>query len=129
MPFYALEGLTQRETEEANTRVFEGDGTPYLKVPGLREVTGVRVGTREIPLTAPLEFPVDPSGTQLLRTEEPMVSLHTGNDGVPVLLRNTRSNDGVWQAGPVYVSGVWEDEPAEEVRRGPGRPRRELATA
>lgn len=129
MPFYALEGLTQREAENANTRVCEGDGTPYLKVPGLREVTAVRVGNREIPLVAPLEFPVDLSGTQIYRTEEPMISLHMGNDGVPVLLRNTRSNDGVWQVGPVYVSGVWDEEPAEEARRGPGRPRRELAAA
>lgn len=109
MPFYALEGLTQAEAQAENTRQFAGDGTPYLKVPGLLEVQRVRVGRLEIPLTERLEFPVDNSGTQMFRTEDPLVALATGADGEPVLLRNTRSNDGIWQAVPIYVTGVWGD--------------------
>lgn len=116
MPFYAPDGMTPDEQERADTQEFLGTGTPYLEVPGLTRVTAVRVGNQELPLTAPLKFPVT-AGGELYTCQDPLVSLQRNGNGVPVLLRNTRSNDGIWQKDcPIYVSGEWEKVAAAKTK-------------
>jgi hypothetical protein len=105
--FHPLEGLNEAEQAAANVRQFQGDGTPYLKVPGLERVTSIRVGAQEIPLEIEQRFPKDGTLRELATVSTPLISLQTGPDGVPVLLRSKQSNDGVWQNAPVYVAGDW----------------------
>jgi hypothetical protein len=35
--------------EKSNFRTFEGDGTPFLKVPGLKKVKSVKIGSTDVP--------------------------------------------------------------------------------
>ena len=100
-------------------RVFVGDGSPRLKVPGILEVSQVRVGEVEIPLSEKRKYPTDSTGVNFEERDEPMIDLQTDPaDGSPTLLRSTLSNDGLWQAGVnVYVSGKWE--PAKGAKAKP----------
>ena len=110
--FHPIEGLSQLEAQAANVRPFVGDGTPYLKVPRLRSVQSVRLGSQILPPTIKQEYPVDLSMTKLHAVEMPLYILQFQADGMPVLMRSIQSNDGVWQAGsPIFVQGDWESAP------------------
>jgi hypothetical protein len=94
--------------DAGDVRTFSGDGTPYLRVPGLKEVKSVRVGATLLPQTLPVTLPVNPQLTQFAHADLPMVQLVANQAGEEILLRNQMSNDGVWQAGAaVSVGGVW----------------------
>ena len=113
--FHPMLGLTEREQRrKPNTREFRGDGSPYLLTPGLLALDAegaVRVGSLELPATLTREEPLNTGLTLFQTITEPMVQLDQAPDGTRVLLRNLRSNDGLWQEGtPVYVSGEWETE-------------------
>ena len=114
--FHPVAGVDRREEVAANTRAFKGDGTPYLKVPGLLKVEGIRVNFAELPLVEKREYPVDHTHQRLMTDEFPTVALEQAQDGTPVLLRSITSNDGLWQDGePIYVTGEWDDAvPAPE---------------
>lgn len=114
--FHPLEGITAQEAQAANVKQFAGDGTPYLKVPGLKSVKSVRIGTQVLPMEIKQRFPKDSTGKELIETTSPMVQVQNGPDGTPILLRSIQSNDGVWQAGAqIFIQGDWEDDaPAEE---------------
>lgn len=108
--FHPLEGLTRQEHSAANVRVFEGDGTPYLRVPGLRKLESVRVGTVVVPLSTEIEIPEDHTLTRLRRIPVPLLDVQETPEGERILLRSQMSNDGVWQTGvKVYVAGDWDD--------------------
>jgi hypothetical protein len=114
--FHAIQGLTATEKNAANVRVFEGDGTPFLRVPGLVKVESVRVGTTEIPLVITMDVPQDASLTKMMPVPVPMIDLQETDDGEKILLRSQFSNDGMWQKGArIYVGGEWEDEQGKEV--------------
>lgn len=110
--FHPLQGMTQDEAQSANVREFKGNGTPYLPVPGLLDVTGVRIGTQEIPLTLRQKFPESASNfAQKYDVELPLIQLVHDTNGQPILLRSQQSNNGVWQEGvTIYVAGEWDEK-------------------
>ncbi len=111
MSFHAIDGLQVQEQQAANVRVFTGDGTPFLKVPGCKEVKSVRLGNLNLPMVISQRFPLSADGKEHVTVDSPMVSLQNMADGTPVLLRNQQSNDGFWQKDvPVFVQGEWEEE-------------------
>lgn len=115
--FHALNGLTAQEAQAANVRQFVGDGTPYLKVPGLSDgsIKSVRLGNQYLPLEMTQSFPLNPQGTQFEDVTSPMILAAPGPDGVMILLRSIQSNDGIWQKDvPVYVQAEWDAAPAAE---------------
>lgn len=108
--FHQLDGLTVQEQQAENVREFVGDGTPYLKVPGLKDQPkSVRLGHTFLPMTITQDFPTGIPG-RLESVTSPLYILQHQADGMPVLLRSQQSNDGVWQKDvPVFVQGDWED--------------------
>lgn len=109
--FHPLVGISEEERSAKNVRQFVGDGTPVLKVPGLKEVTSVRVGTADIPLTMTEQVPIDVDARRHETHEIALIKLDKAPDGTPILLRSIKSNNGMWQAGvPVFVGGKWEGE-------------------
>lgn len=110
--FHSISGITAAEKRADNVREFIGDGTPFLRVPGLKKVLGVRIGQMSLPLETTIKYPVDPQHTDMKTEKVALVQRDVLPDGTPVLLRNQMSNDGMWQQGqPIYVTGDWE--PAE----------------
>lgn len=110
--FASLDDLTLREHEDNRTRKFIGDGTSFLDVPGLVAVESIRVGSTDLPLQIRRRYPTDIAGQLLREEDEPLVDLQQRSDGIPVLIRATISNDGIWQKGkPVFVTGEWVDDP------------------
>lgn len=120
MSFHTIEGLTEQERRRRpNSREFKGDGTPFLKVPGLRALAAgdgaVRVGDLELPAVYTYRVPLDVSLTEFETRSEPLVKLDRAPDGTPILLRNKHSNDGIWQPGlSIFVDGEWDEEAAAE---------------
>jgi hypothetical protein len=109
--FHSLTGLTAQERDASNVREFTGDGTPYLKVPGLKSVSYVRVGGTVVPLEHEQAFP-NPDDLRATVTEtEKLIDLQFDAQKTPILLRSKQSNHGLWQAGvPVFVGGEWSDD-------------------
>jgi len=92
------------------TRVFEGDGSIMLPVPGLKELLGVRLGQRPMPMKEQRTWPLDPSHEQKVTVPLDLFLLDHLPDGSPVLLRNLCSNDSIFQSfEPFYITGVWDD--------------------
>lgn len=120
--FAQLDDYTRQEEELANTRSFTGNGTAFLEVPGLRKVTGVRIGQYQMPLTETREYPLDGTLARVEKVEEPMVDLQVRTDGTPFLVRSVLSNDGRWNNGEtIYVTGDWQDEDDEDAEKSPRR--------
>lgn len=96
---------------DPNARQFTGTGGNLLLVPGLKKVTGVRVGDVAVPLSITEEYPesFDSNGVPKLSSHDvPLYQLVDTAHG-PALQRSVKSNDGVWQLGaPIWVSGEWE---------------------
>ena len=108
--FHPLVGISEEERSAKNVRQFVGDGSPVLKVPGLKEVTSVRVGTADIPLTMTEQVPIDVDAKRHETHEIALIKLDKAPDGTPILMRSIKSNNGMWQAGvPVFVGGKWGD--------------------
>jgi hypothetical protein len=115
--FHPIGGLSQQQAEQANTRSFTGDGSPYLKIEGSRLVNleRVRVGTLEVPLSEERIYPRDASMSNFQNEPEALVQVVDQPDGSQVLMRSILSNDGIWQKNvPVFLTGDWEDVPAGE---------------
>jgi len=113
--FHQITGLSQAEKSSGSIREFLGDGTAYLRVPGLKEVKSVQIGRTGIPLEQDYQFPHNSNFQQKVQITFPFVSVQPGPDGVKVLLRSVHSNDGIWQAGQkIYVGGVWDDTPVTD---------------
>lgn len=107
--FHTLSTLTAADQVAGRTREFAGDGSPYLRVPGLVTLEAVRIGTVEIPLTEKRTYPTDGTHKNFEHVDEPLIQLERDHQGA-VLLRSILSNNGLWQSGqPVYVSGTWDD--------------------
>jgi topoisomerase IA-like protein len=113
-----MDALTAQEQEAQNTRMVEGNGTPFLEVEGLVAVQRIRIGHAELPLTETRQYITDNAGNKTT-VEEPIVSLQQHPEsGKPVLLRNVISNDGKWQAGAkIYITGEWADGDDQKARR------------
>lgn len=112
--FHEIEGLNSQEEIGKNVRVFEGDGTPFLPVPGLMKVSGVRIGSVVIPLEETRRIPADGSLLTIVDQKIPMIDL-VGTGAGAILRRGKLSNDGIWQAkSKIYVAGEWEEEKAKE---------------
>lgn len=92
-----------------NTRRFMGEGTMFLKVPGLKKLEAVHIAGRPMPQSETISYPVD-LGMRQESIEVPLVHLTHLPDGTPVLLRNIISNQGHWQMGmEVAVTGEWDE--------------------
>lgn len=105
--------------QDARTRAFVGDGSVYLRVPGLKSVEAINVGGADVPpkhtqkLVQNLSMETYPETIDLFRLGRAM-------DGTPVLVRNKQSNFGIWQKGAmIYVRGEWEEDAPQEVTTEP----------
>jgi hypothetical protein len=107
--FAPIAGLDEREEVLANTRGFLGDGTAYLKVPGLKKLEAVRQGNQLLPTEIVQEYPKDHTLTRLETVSMPSFVLAHAADGTPVLRRNVCSNDGLFQNGVEFsITGEWD---------------------
>ncbi len=114
--FYNLGDAAENQEIAANTRSFIADGTPFLSVPGLLRVDGVRSGNLTFPKEIVNKIPLDASLTNHTIHRQPCVFLAIGKDGQATLLRNRQSNDGIWQDGVVFhVTGEWDAAVAETI--------------
>jgi hypothetical protein len=113
MPFIDLKIALGHEAEDQqlakNVRKFVGEDKKFLPVPGLKELKAVRVGQNPEYLTdIEFETPTDATLKKFKAEKQPLF-MTTVIDGVPHLLRNTLSNDGVFQKDEsFYVHAVWE---------------------
>lgn len=120
--FHHLGTLTQEDERSGRTREFAGDGTPFLRVPGLQKLEALRIGNTEIPLEQKRQYPTDGTHTNFETVNEPLVSLQHDAQGA-VLLRSVLSNNGMWQSGqPIFVVGDWEDAQAQAAAAAGGAP-------
>jgi len=72
----------------------------------------VRIGNTELPLSIIEQVPLNADANPHEPVKIDLVKVTTGPGGVPVLLRNVKSNDGMWQAGArIYITGDWDDAP------------------
>lgn len=112
--FHPMEGMGTAEKYNENVREVVGDGTPYLRVPGLKKLMSIRVGNADLPLQIEQEFPTDHTLRRLKTVTTPLVKQAAAPDGTPVLLRSLQSHDGVWQRDErIYIEGEWEKEKAK----------------
>ena len=65
------------------TREFRGDGTPYLKVPGLQKVAAVRIGMMNLSLLETRSFPLNTDPTMVRTVDQ--VNLLTGLPAIAVI--------------------------------------------
>jgi len=114
--FHPIGDIAHKVAVNANTRRFQGEGTLYLKVPGLRSLESVSCDGHTWPAKREVRYPVDLSDRRETMVLD-MVHLTHLPDGTPVLLRSIVSNDGFWQAFANFdITGEWdEDVPAPEI--------------
>lgn len=102
-------------------RTFEGDGTRFLAVPGLKTLHGLFVGGVPLPLAIEESYPDNATDNLPNQTvhEIPLVAIDRMDDGTPVIVRSIKSNDGTWQRGvKVQVDGDWEDDKQPDAGKG-----------
>jgi hypothetical protein len=131
--FHRPEGLTQAE-RGMNIKEFTGDGSPGLRVKGLKEVHSVQIGRIQVPIERDYKFPHNADFAQKVQITLPHVMIVEGPDGEALLMRSVHSNDGVWQKGEkIYVGGVWEadapEAPGAEGESSPTPRRRRAASS
>lgn len=107
--FAPLETLAQHDHDSARARVFKGDGTPYLRCPGLKKLERVKMHGTSLPDTLIYDVPVDASLRRFERIVMPTVVMDVAHDGTPILRRNLCSNDGNWQDEVLFtIIGEWD---------------------
>ncbi|HEX9997012.1 MAG TPA: hypothetical protein VGB45_07715 [Abditibacterium sp.] len=113
-----LSSLTSQEQLAGKTRPFTGDGTAFLKVPGLLSLLAISVATStgrvQLPLQDERLYMVHPDETVPRTGEtEDLFALDTETYEVPVLERSEISNGGIWQKNVIfYVTGEWAEDAA-----------------
>lgn len=108
--FHPDPAVAERRDDPINARVFKGDGTPYLRVPGLVALEKVVIGNMTIPFSEARAYPIDVSLQRHQTVQEPLIHVTRDNDGTPVIMRSLVSNDGLWQKDAnVTVIGCWTD--------------------
>lgn len=113
--FAPLGNLHESEETNARTRVFTGNGTSFLRVPGCSGVETIRIGPSPLPLTVQRPYVLNGAMVTEMR-EEALVSFQRDTDGCPVLIRSAISNDGIWQEGaPIYICGEWGDTDSQTI--------------
>ncbi len=111
--FAKLPGASPAQNTGGESRSFTGDGTPFLRVPGLQSLESVRVGTADLPRTGEFRFPKTGQKGFFVDSVLPLYELTRDEAGTPFLLRSETSNDGIWQKDfTVYVTGEWDAEDA-----------------
>lgn len=119
--FPALPGQHVRDMDKvdrSNTRIFVGDGTMILRVPGYVDgsLKTVSFGSKEteIPQFVVEKVPTDATHTNFVNQQIPLLLVVKDEDGTPILRRGIKSNDGIWQAGAkIYVTAAWKDAEGE----------------
>lgn len=101
-------------------KTFTGDGTGRLSIPGCRAVAQVFVGGMEIERYHENKHPLDNTERpEYIKQSIPLWDLSETEDGIPCLVRNMQSNDGIWQDGAtITVVGEWTADPAETLPKG-----------
>lgn len=109
--FHSLQTARRGQETDANTRMFTGDGTPFLRLPDLKTVEVVRLGSTVLPFTERRRYPLDADGNHHQEVTHELLTIEVDEDGTPVLLRSKLSNDGIWQKGAtIAVTGEWGAE-------------------
>lgn len=112
MLFHPNENPSAEDMARGDLRQFTGNGGKLLRVPGLKELTGLKLGNMTVPLSMIHKFKdmSDPEHSKI-SVDLPLIQYSTDSDGCPALMRAIFSNDGIWQAGMVInVYGVWDEE-------------------
>lgn len=105
--FHNVATIQEEKKAKSGLTAFVGDGTPVLRVPGLKEVKKLFIGNEELPLKIKELQLVDSAGNTE-PVEIDMVQLTKDAEG-EILLRNKKSNDGIWQDGQkFYIEGVFD---------------------
>jgi hypothetical protein len=119
MAFKTPQELQSKKAVDKRTRVFEGPGSPVLNVKGLKVIESVRLNGVDLPLFIDEQFPLDTTLTSLHTIKKPLVLLSKDEDGNEILLRDSSSNNGVWQKSQtnipclIEVTGEWAEEEVE----------------
>lgn len=107
--FPRLDTYAENERDNENTRVFYGDGSPFLRCPGLLSLEKVRLSGFDLPKERIDRIVLDTSGQNFGYMRVPIVALMQGADGCSIVQRGQVSNDGNWQDGiPIFVTGEWD---------------------
>lgn len=112
--------ISKQEALDARTREVQGDGGPFLKVPGLVTLSAIAVMSTigRVPLA------LDETRLVMINHDErqpreavhePMFDLQNAGTTQAVLARSILSNDGNFQKdASFYVTGDWHDEPSHD---------------
>lgn len=120
--FHIPESVQERDEDlvGGETRSFQGSGGHTLKVPGLKEIFAIRIGTMRVPLIVKLELPENAGWQDRPKTysmEQNMFQV-IGEDGQEELLRCIGSNDGVFQANETFhITGRWSAPKAKSAKQ------------
>lgn len=107
---HPIAGYDRTYENDQRTRVFYGDGGPYLRVPGLLNLERVRIGSIDVPRERIDMVLMDATGKNLAPMRIPLWDVSPAADGVPVLRRGIASNNGLWQEGvAVFLTGDWDE--------------------
>jgi hypothetical protein len=118
--FPRIDTYEGNERDSENTRVFYGDGSPFLRCPGLLSIVKVRTCGIELPPERIDRILLDASGQNFGFMRVPIVGMIHGADGCPIVRRGTVSNDGNWQDGKeVFITGEWDPEVPATVPEAP----------
>ncbi len=116
--FHPVATVPGDDPEAPGIRHYVGSGTPHLRVPGLLDIARITIDGVEIPTVLEEEV-IDPEDRSKRKTVAlPMLRIAESPDGETLLLRNVKSNDGIWQKNStIVIVGVFEDDPESEKHR------------
>lgn len=111
--FAPIPGQRSDDNVKGTLRTFKGEGSPHLKVPGLKGMPyAVRVGTTDIPERIEAHFIENKLNGKTVASDLPLLASTKDIDGVQVLQRSMFSNDGIWQRDQdVHVWADWDGDP------------------
>lgn len=103
--FHPIAPLDKATKEKEGFVMLVGNGTPMLECPRLKKLKRVFIGDVELPLKLTETYLIGGGKTEdvtldMVRVEQPE------KNGSPILLRNIKSNNGIWQEGQaIFIDG------------------------
>lgn len=122
------QAVTVEEKRSGTVKQFKGNGTAFLKAPGLKSISHIRVGMLDMPLLEVRRYPANDNFEEKISQTRPLVMVETDENGVSTVMRSAESNDGIWQDGvQIWIWGEWEEKSAPATK--PSAPATTGATA